>query len=102
VTRALSGGEDPEVDVVEIGPARGSAMLLCSDGLFAVVPDERAAAILADREAPLEEICGRLIAAANAAAGPTTSRCSCSTSRIDVVTSPARPLSRPDSEPRRA
>lgn len=70
VTRALSGGEDPEVDVVEIRPARPERYLLCSDGLFAVVPDDRIAAILADRDAPLEAICGRLIEAANAAGGP--------------------------------
>jgi PPM family protein phosphatase len=70
VTRALSGGEDPEVDVVEIQPRRSERYLLCSDGLFAVVPDDRIAASLDDRDAPLEEICRRLVAAANAAGGP--------------------------------
>ncbi len=33
VTRALSGGEDPEVDVTEVEPAPGDRYLLCSDGL---------------------------------------------------------------------
>src|SRR5512143_234738 len=33
VTRALSGGEDPEVDVTEIEPVAGERYLLCSDGL---------------------------------------------------------------------
>ena len=70
VTRALSGGEDPEVDVVEITPKPGERYLLCSDGLFGVVPDEQIAELLGDREAPLEDICGRLIDAANAAGGP--------------------------------
>ena len=70
VTRALSGGEDPEVDVAEINPARGERYLLCSDGLFSVVGDERIAGILADRGQPLEQVCGRLIAAANGAGGP--------------------------------
>jgi PPM family protein phosphatase len=70
VTRALSGGEDPEVDVAEIQPRRSERYLLCSDGLFAVVPDDQIAAILADRDAPLEEICRCLVAAANAAGGP--------------------------------
>ena len=37
VTRALSGGDDPEIDVVEIKPAPGERYLLCSDGLFGVV-----------------------------------------------------------------
>jgi PPM family protein phosphatase len=70
VTRALSGGEDPEVDVVEIQPALADRYLLCSDGLFAVVPDEQIASNLADRRAPLEQICQRLVEAANAAGGP--------------------------------
>ncbi|HEY0872897.1 MAG TPA: protein phosphatase 2C domain-containing protein [Vicinamibacterales bacterium] len=70
VTRALSGGEDPDVDVVEIHPEPGDRFLLCSDGLFGVVPDERIADIVGDRTASPEEICGRLIAAANAAGGP--------------------------------
>ena len=70
VTRALSGGEDPEVDVTEIAPRKGERYLLCSDGLFSVVGDERIAAILAERAGSLEEVCSRLIAAANAAGGP--------------------------------
>ena len=70
VTRALSGGEDPEVDVREIRPAGGERYLLCSDGLFSVVPDERIAAILSDRANSLTDVCARLIAAANGAGGP--------------------------------
>ena len=70
VTRALSGGEDPEIDVTEIHPAPGERYLLCSDGLFSVVGDERIAGILGERDAPLDELCGRLVAAANAAGGP--------------------------------
>ena len=70
VTRALSGGEDPEVDVTEIKPNRGERYLLCSDGLFSVVGDERIASILADRGLSLEQVCSRLVGAANAAGGP--------------------------------
>jgi len=70
VTRALSGGEDPEVDVVELNPTAGDRFLLCSDGLFTVVPHEEIAAQLGRRDVPLEEICVRLIAAANAGGGP--------------------------------
>ncbi|MBA2305632.1 MAG: serine/threonine-protein phosphatase [Acidobacteria bacterium] len=70
VTRALSGGEDPDIDVVEIRPAAGERYLLCSDGLFGVVTDDRIAELLGDRSGSLEDICGRLIAAANAAGGP--------------------------------
>src|SRR5687768_1774149 len=70
VTRALSGGEDPEVDVTEVKASGGERYLLCSDGLFAVVGDDRIASILADRTAPLDQVSARLIAAANAAGGP--------------------------------
>jgi len=70
VTRALSGGDDPDFDVVEIEPRPGDRYLLCSDGLFGVVPDDQIEALVSDRSASLEEICGRLIDAANAAGGP--------------------------------
>lgn len=70
VTRALSGGEDPDVDVVEIHPEPGDRFLLCSDGLFGVVADERIADIVGDRTATLDEICQRLVDAANSAGGP--------------------------------
>jgi serine/threonine protein phosphatase PrpC len=69
VTRALSGGEDPEVDVTQIHPATGQRYLLCSDGLFSVVPDEQIASLLG-AEAPLQQVCQRLIEAANNAGGP--------------------------------
>lgn len=70
VTRALSGGEDPEVDVTEVAPCGGERYLLCSDGLFGVVADERIASILGEPGVPLEEICRRLVDAANQAGGP--------------------------------
>jgi len=58
------------VDLVEIDPVPGERYLLCSDGLFGVVSDEQIAAIMSDRRARLEEICVRLIDAANDAGGP--------------------------------
>jgi protein phosphatase len=69
VTRALSGGEDPEVDVTEVRPKAGERYLLCSDGLFGVVPDQRIAEILGEK-AVLGTICQRLVEAANEAGGP--------------------------------
>jgi protein phosphatase len=69
VTRALSGGTDPEIDTVELSPARGDRFLLCSDGLSGVVPHETIASILSARES-LDAICERLIAAANEGGGP--------------------------------
>jgi PPM family protein phosphatase len=70
VTRALSGGEDPEVDVTQIRPATGERYLLCSDGLFSVVPDDQIAGLLGTPDVPLDQLCQRLIEAANNAGGP--------------------------------
>ncbi len=70
VTRALSGGEDPEVDVTDVTPVPGERYLLCSDCLFADVPDERILEILSQRGVPLDEICRKLVEAANEGGGP--------------------------------
>src|SRR5207237_4385866 len=56
VTRALSGGDDPEVDVTEVAPRPGERYLLCSDGLFTVVPDNHITELLADSKASLDDI----------------------------------------------
>jgi PPM family protein phosphatase len=69
VTRALSGGSDPEIDTVELTPERGERFLLCSDGLSGVVGHDALAAILAAHDS-LDAICERLIAAANEGGGP--------------------------------
>jgi protein phosphatase len=70
VTRALSGGDDPEVDVTELHPAAGDRYLLCSDGLFSVLLDQQIADILGARELSLKQVCDQLIEAANKAGGP--------------------------------
>jgi len=69
VTRALSGGSDPEIDTVELTPSTGERFLLCSDGLSGVVAHETIARIMADGDS-LDAICERLIAAANDGGGP--------------------------------
>ena len=69
VTRALSGGSDPEIDTVELSPQPGERFLLCSDGLSGVVPHQTIATNLGDGQ-DLETICERLIAAANEGGGP--------------------------------
>ena len=69
VTRALSGGNDPEIDTVELSPATGERFLLCSDGLSGVVPHDTIAGILS-ATGGLEAICEQLIAAANEGGGP--------------------------------
>jgi len=69
VTRALSGGEDPEVDVLDTVLEPGDRWLLCSDGLFGVVTDDRIQEILTGGD-PLEAVCQRLVDEANQAGGP--------------------------------
>jgi serine/threonine protein phosphatase PrpC len=69
VTRALSGGEDPEVDVKEVELQPGDRLLLCSDGLSSVVPDERIEEIMRAQPVPTEA-CQALVDEANGAGGP--------------------------------
>jgi protein phosphatase len=69
VTRALSGGDDPGVEVQALDLQPGDRLLICSDGLSGVVPADRMAAIVG-RPAPLEETCRDLVDAANQAGGP--------------------------------
>lgn len=69
VTRALAGGDDPDVEVTEIAVRAGDRLLICSDGLSGVVPVDRLEAIVG-RMQNLDETCRTLIAAANEAGGP--------------------------------
>jgi protein phosphatase len=69
VTRALSGGEDPEADVADLALQPGDRLLLCSDGLSSVVSHEEIAARLG-AGTTLEAVCASLVEAANAAGGP--------------------------------
>jgi protein phosphatase len=69
VTRALSGGDEPQVDVQALDVKSHDRVLLCSDGLSSVVTDARIAAILAEHPDP-DEACAALVAEANAAGGP--------------------------------
>jgi protein phosphatase len=69
VTRALAGGDDPEVDIGDLDVQAGDVVLICSDGLSGVVPFERIAEIIAGTP-DLQAACAALIAAANEAGGP--------------------------------
>ncbi|MGE3842026.1 MAG: PP2C family serine/threonine-protein phosphatase [Vicinamibacterales bacterium] len=69
VTRALAGADDPEVDLFELELMPGDRLLICSDGLFAVV-DEYDIARLLREEAVADIACNRLVDAANQAGGP--------------------------------
>lgn len=69
VTRALSGGEDPEVDLHTLALAAADRVLMCSDGLSSVVPDARIEALMAERSDPAQA-CEALVDEANQGGGP--------------------------------
>jgi len=69
VTRALSGGSDPEIDTFELRPSPGERFLLCSDGLSGVVAHDSIKRILG-ADSDLDTICLRLVQAANGGGGP--------------------------------
>ena len=69
VTRAITGGDEPQPDIVPLHLAKGDRILLCSDGLSSVVADDQLADFIA-REGALDATCRALIDAANAAGGP--------------------------------
>jgi serine/threonine protein phosphatase PrpC len=70
VTRALSGGADPEIDVFELQLQPAERLLLCSDGLSGVVAHDEIARVLGNQMLDLQTACDRLIEAANAGGGP--------------------------------
>jgi len=69
VTRAISGGDDPEVDVVEVPLKPGDRMLVCSDGLSSVVLPAHLADLM-NQTSDLTSCADALINAANDAGGP--------------------------------
>lgn len=69
VTRALAGGEDPDIDIREVSLEQGDRLLLCSDGLFSVVSDEQIGRLLG-LDVELAQVSQKLIDAANEAGGP--------------------------------
>jgi len=69
VTRALAGGDDPDVDVAPLDLKTGDRLLICSDGLSGVVSHERIEAIVGLGDS-LDVTCQALIEAANDGGGP--------------------------------
>ena len=69
ITRALGTDADVEVDTLTVEVAPGDLVLLCSDGLSAMVRDEEIARVLEATGAAPREAGEALIAAANAAGG---------------------------------
>ncbi len=68
IYRAIGDRAEVEVDLYEQALAAGEALLLCSDGLCGMVPDERIYAIWTSAATP-QQACDRLVAAANEAGG---------------------------------
>lgn len=68
VTRALGGDSEVVVDVVETRACPGDLFLLCSDGLTTMLSDQEIHERLI-RDAPLDEICKRMVNDANARGG---------------------------------
>jgi len=69
VTRALAGGDDPDVDVAPLEVRAGDRILICSDELSSVITRQALEGIL-NRQDSLDATCAALIDAANAAGGP--------------------------------
>ena len=69
VTRALSGSEDLDVDIRELTLEPSDRLLLCSDGVFAVLNDDQIGDILR-QHADLDAVCDALITGANDGGGP--------------------------------
>jgi protein phosphatase len=67
--RAVGQGEGLEVDVDSRRLPPGAVMLLCSDGLWGLVPDDRIQSLIRQSANP-QAACEALVAAANAAGGP--------------------------------
>ena len=67
--RALGQGEpfDPDIKTMRL-PESGS-LLICSDGLWGVVPEEEISRLV-NADTPPEQICQALVDSANAAGGP--------------------------------
>jgi protein phosphatase len=68
ITRALGAEPVVRVDQVEVPAQAGDIVLLCSDGLCALVPDSEIQAMML-RETDLDACAGALTAAANEAGG---------------------------------
>jgi protein phosphatase len=69
ITKAVGAKDTIDIDVVEHSLANGDVLLLCSDGLHAMINDEQIQKLLSPVPESLDEAASRLITAANEAGG---------------------------------
>jgi protein phosphatase len=69
LTKALGAREDVEFDVIDHPMAPGDLIVLCSDGLTNMLPDDRIRDIVAGHSSDLEATCRELVSEANAQGG---------------------------------
>ena len=70
VTRAVSGQAGMAVDILELKVKPGDRLILCSDGIHAVLTDAEIAAIAGVRTGTLDDICRAAVHEVNACGGP--------------------------------
>jgi serine/threonine protein phosphatase PrpC len=70
VTRAISGGDDPEVETSDVVTQSGDLLMICSDGLSSVVSLEDIERLMTSSPRDLTLAATALIDAANNAGGP--------------------------------
>jgi protein phosphatase len=69
VTRALGGRSDIEVDIQEFEARESDVLLLCSDGLTTMLPDEEIARCVEEAVSDVEQVAHSLVTAANERGG---------------------------------
>jgi serine/threonine protein phosphatase PrpC len=69
VTRALGGKSDIEVDIQDFEAREADVLLLCSDGLTTMLPDEEIARCVEEAASDVERAAHDLVAAANERGG---------------------------------
>ncbi|MEA2489362.1 MAG: family protein phosphatase [Acidobacteriota bacterium] len=69
ITRALGGALQVSPDASEIEPRKGDVILLCSDGLTGMVPEDEILRLVTTSDGDLEKACRQLIDAANERGG---------------------------------
>jgi serine/threonine protein phosphatase PrpC len=70
LTMAVGVGTAIRIRYYAVALKPGSIMMLSSDGLHGIVPDDQIERILNESQATCQEICGHLVSAANAAGSP--------------------------------